>query len=104
MGSTIKAFLNCECVMLKRKKNVMSYDSKKIRHADKYKFIMTGSLSRKRLNFIRKVQLGSTGQYKLVAAGSTIEDFLNCHRVMLKSQKNVTSYASKKTRHQSAII
>jgi hypothetical protein len=83
----------------------MSYDSKKIRHADKYKFIMPGSLSRKRLNFIRKVQLGSTGQYKLVAAGSTIEDFLNCHRVMLKSQKkNVTSYASKKTRHQSAII
>jgi hypothetical protein len=65
----------------------MSYDSKKIRHADKYKFIMPGSLSRKRLNFIRKVQLGSTGQYKLVAAGSTIEDFLNCHRVMLKSQK-----------------
>jgi hypothetical protein len=54
---------------------------------DKYKFIPSGSPSKKRLKFIMKIHMGSTGQYKQVATLSTIKDFFNFHRVMLKSKK-----------------
>jgi hypothetical protein len=53
---------------------------------DKYKFI-NREVQEKKLKFIKKIHMGSIGQYKRVSMGSTITALFNCHLVMLKSQK-----------------
>jgi hypothetical protein len=74
---------------------------------DKYKFI-NPEVQEKKLKFIKKIYMGSIGQYKRVSVGSMIKAFFNFHRVMLKRQKNKnkndTAYASKKIRHGSTTI
>jgi hypothetical protein len=55
--------------------------------AGKHKFVTPRSPSRKRLKFIKKIHMGSIGQYKRVVAGSKIKAFFHCHCVMPKNQK-----------------